>query len=56
MDTKPNILQPNICKMNSSFIITDPSGKLWRDMIQMLRDNHYDVKVFNTFDSKKLGV
>lgn len=43
-------VKPNILQMNSSYIITDPSGELFRDMGQMLKDNNYDVRVFNTFD------
>jgi type IV secretory pathway TraG/TraD family ATPase VirD4 len=44
-------VKPNILQMNSSYIITDPSGELFRDMGQMLKDNNYDVRVFNTFDT-----
>ena len=43
-------VKPNILQMNSSYIITDPSGELFRDMGQMLKNNNYDVRVFNTFD------
>lgn len=43
-------VKPNILQMNSSYIITDPSGELFRDEGQMLKDNDYDVRVFNTFD------
>lgn len=43
-------VKPNILQMNSSYIITDPSGELFRDEGKMLRDNDYDVRVFNTFD------
>ena len=43
-------VKPNILQMNSSYIITDPSGELYRDMGQMLIDNNYNVRVFNTFD------
>ena len=43
-------VKPNILQMNASYIITDPSGELFRDMGQMLKDNNYDVRVFNTFD------
>lgn len=43
-------VKPNILQMNSSYIVTDPSGELFRDMGQMLKDNNYDVRVFNTFD------
>lgn len=43
-------VKPNILQMNASYIITDPSGELYRDMGQMLMDNNYDVRVFNTFD------
>jgi type IV secretory pathway TraG/TraD family ATPase VirD4 len=44
-------VKPNILQMNSSYIITDPSGELFRDMGQMLKNNNYDVRVFNTFDT-----
>ena len=44
-------VKPNILQMNSSYIITDPSGELYRDMGQMLKDNNYDIRVFNTFDT-----
>lgn len=43
-------VKPNILQMNASYIITDPSGELYRDMGGMLRDNNYDVRVFNIFD------
>ena len=43
-------VKPNILQMNSSYIITDPSGELFRDEGQMLKNNGYDVRVFNTFD------
>ena len=44
-------VKPNILQMNASYIVTDPSGELFRDMGQMLKDNNYDVRVFNTFDT-----
>lgn len=43
-------VKPNILQMNSSYIITDPSGELFRDEGEMLLKNNYDVRVFNTFD------
>lgn len=43
-------VKPNILQMNSSYIITDPSGELFRDEGDMLKKNNYDVRVFNTFD------
>lgn len=43
-------VKPNILQMNSSYIITDPSGELYRDEGYMLEQNNYDVRVFNTFD------
>ena len=46
-------VKPNILQMNSSYIITDPSGELYRDMGQMLIDHNYDVRVFNTFDTNR---
>ena len=46
------VIKPEILQMNCSFIVTDPSGELYRDMGQMLKNNHYNVKVFNTFDPR----
>ena len=38
---------PNIAQLNSSYIITDPSGELYQNMYKFLKNNDYDVKVLN---------
>ena len=38
---------PNIAQLNSSYIITDPSGELYQNMYKFLKNNEYDVKVLN---------
>lgn len=45
------MVKPNILQMNASYIITDPSGELYRDTSTMLSKNNYDIRVFNTFDT-----
>ena len=42
--------KPNIMQLNTSFIITDPSGDLLRDTGVMLEEAGYEVKVFNLID------
>ena len=39
--------RPNIMQMNSSYVITDPSGELLADTGQMLQNNGYKIKVFD---------
>lgn len=42
------VIKPNLLQMNSSYVVTDPSGEIFRSMAQMLIDNGYNVKLFST--------
>ena len=45
-------IKPDIIQMTGSYIITDPSGELYRDMGKFLKKNGYKVKVLNLNDIK----
>ena len=45
-------IKPSIAQMNASFITTDPSGEILRDMGRMLLEYGYKVQVFSTSDMK----
>lgn len=40
-------LKPNLMQMNSSYVITDPSGDILADCGEGLRRNGYEIKVFD---------
>lgn len=40
-------VRPNIMQMNTSFVVTDPKSELLKSTGQMLKDNGYEIKVFN---------
>ncbi len=40
-------IKPDIMQMTGSYVVTDPSGELYRDTAKMLRAHGYEVKVFN---------
>ena len=42
-----SFIMPNIAQLNSSFVITDPSGEIYQNMYKFLRDNGYVIKVLN---------
>ena len=42
------VIKPNILQMNSSYVVTDPSGEIFRSMAHMLLDHGYNVKLFST--------
>lgn len=44
------IMKPNICQMNASYVITDPSGEMIYSLGKMLKDHGYKVKIFNISD------
>ena len=50
---RPKTKIPNIMQLSSSFIITDPKGKLCRDTAGFLEHHGYEVKVLNLLDMKK---
>ena len=43
-------IKPDIIQMTGSYIITDPSGELYRDMGKFLEKNGYKVRVLNLND------
>lgn len=45
-----SFVRPNIMQMNSSYVVTDPKGELYRDTAYMLEQNGYEVKVLNLKD------
>lgn len=47
------LISPNILQYNANYIITDPSGELYRSYAKGLEDNGYKVKVFNLVDMYK---
>ena len=40
-------VKPNLMQMNSSFVVTDPKGLLAREVGTMLKENGYQIKVFD---------
>ncbi len=42
-------VKPNVCQMNSDLFITDPKGDLLLDVGNMLTNNGYEIRSFNTF-------
>ncbi len=39
--------KPNICQLNTSFVVTDPKGEILQATGKMLSEAGYEVKVFN---------
>ena len=46
---------PNVLQLNCCYVITDPSGELLRSMGDFLRENDYEVRVFNLVDMENSG-
>ena len=40
-------IKPDIMQMTGSYVVTDPSGELYRDCAKVLRENGYKVRVLN---------
>ena len=40
-------IKPDIMQMTGSYVVTDPSGELYRDCAKLLRENGYKVRVLN---------
>ena len=40
-------IEPNIAQLNSSFVITDPSGEIYQNMYRLLEAEGYVIKVLN---------
>lgn len=47
-----NKIKPDIMQCNSSYVVTDPKGDLYRECAYVLRKNGYKVKVLNLIDPK----
>lgn len=43
-------IKPDIMQMTGSYVVTDPSGELYRDCAKLLKANGYKVRVFNLND------
>ena len=43
-------IKPDIIQMTGSYVVTDPSGELYRDMAGFLRNHGYKVRLFNLKD------
>lgn len=43
-------IKPDIMQMTGSYVVTDPSGELYRDCAKLLRANGYIVRVLNLTD------
>lgn len=44
------VIKPNLLQMNSSYVITDPSGEMIYSVGGVLRDHGYKIKIFNISD------
>ena len=42
-----NVAKPNLCQLNTSFVVTDPKGELFAECGDMLATNGYKIKVLN---------
>lgn len=45
-------IKPNVLQMNSSYVITDPSGEIVYSLGKVLQDHGYKIKIFNISDMK----
>lgn len=45
-----NYVKPNLMQLNANYFVTDPKGTLVTETGYLFRDNHYDIKVFNTIE------
>lgn len=43
-------LKPNVCQMDSSYVITDPSGEVLETTGKMLLEHGYTIKILSTSD------
>ena len=46
------VAKPNICQLNTSYVVTDPKGEILADTGKMLIEAGYKVRVFNTIQMK----
>lgn len=46
-------IKPDIMQMFGSYVVTDPSGEIYRDTAKFLRSHQYNIKVLNLIDIEK---
>lgn len=46
-------IMPNIMQMNTSFVVTDPKGEIAKKLGHMLKQNGFEVKVFDISNPEK---
>ena len=46
-------IKPDIMQMFGSYVVTDPSGEIYRDTANFLRSHQYNIKVLNLIDIEK---
>lgn len=46
------VIKPNLLTLNSSFVITDPSGEIINSLGKVLNDHGYKIKIFNISDEE----
>ncbi len=46
-------VKPNLMQMHSSYVVTDPKGTLVLECGKILKENGYNIKIFNTIDFEK---
>ena len=46
------IIKPNLLTLNSSFVVTDPSGEIIGSLGKILNDHGYKIKIFNISDKE----
>lgn len=44
------VIKPNLMQLNTSYVITDPSGEMFQAEAKLLLENGYNVKIFSTSD------
>ena len=44
------VIKPNLLTLNSSFVITDPSGEIINSLGKVLNEHGYKIKIFNISD------
>src|SRR5574344_1140393 len=46
-------IKPNLMQLHSSYVVTDPKGSIVVECGDLMRRNHYRIKIFNSINFKK---
>ena len=46
-------IKPNLMQLHSSYVVTDPKGSIVIECGDLMRRNHYRIKIFNSINFKK---